>query len=847
MRMLALLWLVATSIVFGDVREELLGRLEGGEVVFSTDPRRGGAERFEMWIAREKGGNLGMEWWLHGDGERSGIVQVNLEDRVPVFYSAGGLSAVHSSRLPGMMNVVLGAAARFDVNDEEIAFKSFVVGRERERWVEIGNNVIESRVMRALRAGAPVVKREVDGEVFFWVYLSPDRRAGLIMAGEGAVCPVSCVVFESRDEERFWIWIGEPREDVEPVTLEALRNGGLRSRLQNLYRWRARTEDWNSSERSKQKERLKRLELPLESLMRTGAELEVEVVGRFRDVLAKAGWTGIGGRAGSEVLVAEPWIELGNYGAVWRELWKCEMLFPEGEDRLVLPFSWWKDCPLVELNIDGEVVERVVLDTGAELTILANSVASFDGDWSVSKVRRLFGLGGDRALETREVGSVEVGGIKTALTSIAVVELDENLGVGGFLGRDLLGTVPFTIDPLLGQVVFHRPGAFSPPVGALRVEIVETEDELPLVAIELGEGKEPLMCLPDTGFSSFLSVSEAALEERVEPRWIERRMFGQTTGPFGSVAVDKVRLSEEGAGKFEAFGRKLGSGVIDISAEDEGHGVIGMGVLGRYRVTFDFRAKAMYLEAVDGSGIPTKSELFEAVKRGDVEVVGRLLDAGAVPDRAEVGQAIGSGQVDVLRRFDAVAPGVLVERREEVEAAVFRGDVGMVRYLLEWGVDVRGTRDGYSLLAPALAGGSGEMVELLLGAGVGVSQRDVGMVLGGDVEARLVVELLEAAGAEVLGELVPDGILSGVADLPWLSLAARNSCGEAVRFFIERGDPVDRLAGNGVPALVFAVAKGNREAVEVLLEAGADVSFKIGGKGGVLSAAAELGEGEMLE
>src|SRR5688500_4585019 len=165
----------------------------------------------------------------------------------------------------------------------------------------------------------------------------------------------------------------------------------------------------------------------------------------------------------------------------------------------------------------------------------------------------------------------------------------------------------------------------------------------------------------------------------------------------------------------------------------------------------------------------------------------------------------------------------------DVADAVMRGDIAAVRALVAKGVDVNASQvDGATGLHWAVYNDDLVAAEVLLSAGakpdvpnrVGMTPLAMAAIYG---NVRLVDRLLKAgADAKALG---PNGETM-------VMYAARNGNRDLVRMFVEAGVDVNaREPLRGTTALMWAVVQKNADAVDALLDAGADPSMKSGPAG----------------
>ena len=228
---------------------------------------------------------------------------------------------------------------------------------------------------------------------------------------------------------------------------------------------------------------------------------------------------------------------------------------------------------------------------------------------------------------------------------------------------------------------------------------------------------------------------------------------------------------------------------------------------------------APLLAVVAASAAAPEVPLVEAVKSGDRPAVGRLLDAGEDPN-----QTLPDGTAALhwaAYRDDIEAADLLLRAGATVDAtnrygvtplalAAERGFGAVVERLLAAGADPNTTRGGgETVLMSAARAGNAQSVSALIAAGADVNAAE---------QTRGQTALMWAAGeghADVIGALLAAG-----ADLHARShgpAAAEAASGTGT--YTRRVQRMDQFT-----PLLFAVRAGRLEAVEALLDGGADVN-----------------------
>ena len=231
--------------------------------------------------------------------------------------------------------------------------------------------------------------------------------------------------------------------------------------------------------------------------------------------------------------------------------------------------------------------------------------------------------------------------------------------------------------------------------------------------------------------------------------------------------------------------------------------------------------------------------LFEAARKGCVEIVARLLDRGA---SIEVRNAIGNTPLAVAAaagRRRVVA--LLLDRGADIDRPDLRGATpllkavkagrrGVVRLLVRRGADVgRSDEKGVTPLAAAAFNGSDALVGLLLEAG---AEPDPVDAFG---QSPIVFAAARGFTA-IVGRLLDAGVDPARRyghDLTALMWAAGYTddtpAAEGVattRLLLERGAPLDARDDRGMTALMIAAERGHPRVVDLLLEAGADPTLR---------------------
>ncbi|MEO7179588.1 MAG: PDZ domain-containing protein [Gemmatimonadaceae bacterium] len=274
----------------------------------------------------------------------------------------------------------------------------------------------------------------------------------------------------------------------------------------------------------------------------------------------------------------------------------------------------------VGLGERGGTPRWLILDTGAQPTVLDAALADSLGA-RVTSAGTTTGAGGG----TTRVGdagplTLDVDGVPLGPTSVRVAPLDSLLGATS--GRGVPGIVgsrffrEHVVELDFGWPVMHvrDPRTFRPPREAVAVPL-QLVDDIPYARgwLTAPDGRRvPLRMLVDVGAKATLLLTEPfiraqqlahAFPSRVESA-LGAGMGGQTRYAFARAPL--LELATEGApvSLAEAL---VGLSVAGTLRSTQYDGLLGTDFLARFRVTFDYSRRRMYLESRVPS--PARAEL----------------------------------------------------------------------------------------------------------------------------------------------------------------------------------------------------------------------------------------------
>ncbi len=285
----------------------------------------------------------------------------------------------------------------------------------------------------------------------------------------------------------------------------------------------------------------------------------------------------------------------------------------------VLPVSLVDNRPFVDVRLDGKGPYSFILDTGSSETTLSAALAR---SLRLAARRGADGTGaGERTVQLQDVhvatltvGPLSLGPLDApAIDTAALSRVIGFAHFDGVLGVEIFRHYVVTIDAAQRKIVLDAPARFQPEAGAVAVPFTLDENGMPVVAASAA-GVTGLFQV-DTGDRSSLTLFGPFWRAHGLDHALGRTVTAMTGygigGPImgivgrptnlviGGISVPRplTRLSLQKSGSFTRADRA---------------GSIGMGVLKRFRVSFDYERHTMWLakgadfpvpDAYDRSGL----------------------------------------------------------------------------------------------------------------------------------------------------------------------------------------------------------------------------------------------------
>lgn len=293
-------------------------------------------------------------------------------------------------------------------------------------------------------------------------------------------------------------------------------------------------------------------------------------------------------------------------------------------------FDLIQNRPFLNVKINGKTTLRLVVDTGASLSVISDKAAKQLGIRPVARggLARAVGGSGTFPIVYGVLDSMEIGGAKIETVPVyirtvhATADTPEEQRADGYIGLSVLSNYAITLDYQSRQIKLDRTplpegeeearaaggleaamtraksGAASSDGGAIDVPIRSTSGGLASAETHLPGMERPLNFIIDTG-ATVTVVSKAAVErfelEAMKLKGITYRVIGAAGIEEGAEALGLAALTVNGLRKTNSRALILDLEPVNETSGFEQHGILGGDYLTHFSVHLDLRRFRMRL------------------------------------------------------------------------------------------------------------------------------------------------------------------------------------------------------------------------------------------------------------
>lgn len=316
-----------------------------------------------------------------------------------------------------------------------------------------------------------------------------------------------------------------------------------------------------------------------------------------------------------------------------------DVRFAGGASRAVIPFDYSVRHVWVKASLNGGPLDDWLLDTGASVSVIDSAYAAARGVKTEGRIG-VAGAGSSGGASFATFDSLAVpgegGGVTLGHQKVVVLSVNAHLQpffwrpCAGILGYDFISRFVVDIDFARGRMVLHEPATFRYE-GAGQAVPLQFAGSIPVIEATVDDAYTGLFRL-DVGSGSTVDLHTPFVEKHGLREKASARVEAMGGGFGGTFTSDVTRMKRMRVGPF-AWDDPiviLSRATEGALASEEYAGNIGNHLLERFRVTFDYGRKQVWLEPAARFGTRDRFTLIGAqlAKHGD-DVVAMQVLAGS--------------------------------------------------------------------------------------------------------------------------------------------------------------------------------------------------------------------------
>ncbi len=345
--------------------------------------------------------------------------------------------------------------------------------------------------------------------------------------------------------------------------------------------------------------------------------------------------------------------------------------FPPGVHAVRVPMTLRRSMPWVRVAVDGHEPAWFLVDSGSTLSCIDSTYATglaLRGDGTV----QVQGVGAQAAVHLTTIDSLSLAGAEGHAFTVrdshlAMLDLVGDFGGAGgtafvgILGGDVLSRAVFTLDFDLGRLVIEDPATFMPPPGADAISFT-LGSGVPVITATLDSVDTGLFRL-DTGSANGVDLHGAFVEARGIAARAGRVVVADADGLGGTVTLHyfRARSLALGAAVLPWPVASMSQAETGAFTSEDYAGNIGTQVLSRFRPTFDYARRVLYLEP--------SAAFRDEVRLGQLLLAAQPDGWRVIGDPHRDGHGLRRGDVVAEIEGDAICVLSAAQLRERLQAA----------------------------------------------------------------------------------------------------------------------------------------------------------------------------------
>ncbi|MCG8331590.1 MAG: aspartyl protease family protein [Chitinophagales bacterium] len=262
---------------------------------------------------------------------------------------------------------------------------------------------------------------------------------------------------------------------------------------------------------------------------------------------------------------------------------------------------------VIKASVNGSDPIDFVFDSGAQGAMIDETLANWIGLPVSGEIPVMGASGKRRTVKSSEGIVVTVNGVEFEKTSMIITDMSESKKFGrihdGVLGFPLLSQYITEFDYQTSTIRFYEKEGYQYD-GKGKEVAIDLSMRIPITDIELTLADNTKIggkAMIDTGASSATSLNSPVVAENKMIENASKMISREGHGLTGSFLVHETRIPGVAlAGfEFENVPATLSTATKGPKASDQYLGIIGNYIMNRFKITFDYSNRKMYLEPND--------------------------------------------------------------------------------------------------------------------------------------------------------------------------------------------------------------------------------------------------------
>jgi hypothetical protein len=302
---------------------------------------------------------------------------------------------------------------------------------------------------------------------------------------------------------------------------------------------------------------------------------------------------------------------------------------PEGKKRVTIPFRIVRDMIVIKLSINDKGPFNFILDTGVGLMLITDPKLVDSINVTNKRTIKISGLGEGAAYEAyvTSVLNVQVPGLQSYDIAAAILKTDHfglsnfaGIPVHGLLGYEFFNNLAVKIDFTDSTLTVSRPKDVRLFRKGNKIPL-SIENRKPYIQAKIifpDGGKADDKLIVDLGAGHPLSLENIIKKRGLPKKFIPANLGVGLTGPIDGFLS---RVNELDIGRFRIKNVITSFPIQDTDAlpEEKRDGNLGMDILKRFTLIFDYPDSALYLKPGPNLNAPFEHDMsgLEYYSTGD--------------------------------------------------------------------------------------------------------------------------------------------------------------------------------------------------------------------------------------